>query len=423
MSQAQELTGVDAGHGGVISSDVPRSVLVVDDEPDIVEELVEQLEDEGFECIPAYDASSALSILRQREDVAVVVTDIRMPGMDGLEMARQIRALDGGNRDIYLVVVTGHAGMKEAIEALQLGAQDFLTKPISPEYLLHSIRRGEEMIALRHGNRSFNERLHREVESMTGKAMELAEDLSAKNRELEAKNRELEAADRLKSEFLSMISHELNTPLNAIIGFSELLQYSMVADDERKDWVEHIHEAGGRLHNNVKAILDLAEFMAGDSELVPETFAVTDVFDDLAGKLAKRLVRSDMRLETEIKGEAGSVVADRIRLTTTLGNLLDNAIKFSGKGAVIRLSAEVIGNEARFSIADQGSGMTKNEVSIALEPFRQVDGSIARKNEGMGLGLPLARAFAEIHGGQLQIESTPGKGTTVTLVLPQKERE
>ncbi|MCW8862084.1 MAG: ATP-binding protein, partial [Rhodospirillales bacterium] len=105
------------------------------------------------------------------------------------------------------------------------------------------------------------------------------------------------------------------------------------------------------------------------------------------------------------------------------GNLLDNAIKFSGKGAVIRLSAEVIGNEARFSIADQGSGMTKNEVSIALEPFRQVDGSIARKNEGMGLGLPLARAFAEIHGGQLQIESTPGKGTTVTLVLPQKERE
>ena len=205
---------------------VPRKVLIVDDEPDIVEEVVEQLDDEGFDCVFAYNAAEAMDIVGKDSDIGVIITDIRMPGMDGLEMARKLKDEAGSSRDLYVIVVTGHAGMAEAIEALQLGAEDFLTKPISPNHLVHSVRRAEEMIQLRGNERLFQLHLEQQVQEKTADIRGLADELAEQNALLEKQNQELSIVGKLKDEFLQMMSHELNTPLNAIVGFAQLMKAS-----------------------------------------------------------------------------------------------------------------------------------------------------------------------------------------------------
>ncbi len=162
-------------------------ILIIDDEPDIVDEVVEQLEDEGLVCVSAYNAAQALELIEADTAIGVVVTDIRMPGMGGLEMARKLSDDYGDSRDLFVIVVTGHAGMKEAIEALQLGAEDFLTKPISPDHLLHSVRRAGEMIHLRANERFYQQKLEQQVQAKTTEVRELAADLAARNQELHTK--------------------------------------------------------------------------------------------------------------------------------------------------------------------------------------------------------------------------------------------
>ena len=188
---------------GFIRTDVPSelpSVLIVDDEIDIGEAVVEMLEYEGVTCLSAVSAQAALDLVQSDASIGVVVTDIRMPGMDGLEMARQLKAKLAPERDVFIIVVTGHAGMKEAVEALKLGAEDFLTKPISPDHLLHSVRRAGEMVQLRQHERGFQKQLAQEVKIKTD--------------DLNEANHKLSAANCIKDQFLSVMGHELRTPLN-----------------------------------------------------------------------------------------------------------------------------------------------------------------------------------------------------------------
>ncbi|MCW9040789.1 MAG: response regulator, partial [Rhodospirillales bacterium] len=183
-------------------------ILIVDDEPEIVEEVVELLRREGFDCLSAGNADEALALVRGDAAIGIIVTDIRMPGMDGLELARQLRTGTSEKRDFYVIVVTGHAGMREAIEALRLGAEDFLIKPFSPDYLLNAVRKGVEIVRLKFHEQIFLQRLEQEV--------------AAKTVDLREANEVLAAANRTKDTFLAMMSHELRTPLNGINGFAQL---------------------------------------------------------------------------------------------------------------------------------------------------------------------------------------------------------
>lgn len=381
-------------------------VLVVDDEPDILEEVLEQLQEEGINCLSATSAKAALDLVMGDPEIGVVVTDIRMPGMDGLEMARQMKSTKMGDRDIFVIVVTGHAGMKEAIEALQIGAEDFLTKPLSPDHLLHSVRRAGEMIHLRTHERHFQKILEREVASKTS--------------ELNEAMQKLNTANHIKDQFMSTMGHELRTPLNAINGFAGFLQDKLKDHNDKSvnEYLEHIIDSGTRLSHTIENILEFSETLSGGRKAHMDEIVLSDVFDNVSGKYAQLAEEKNISIRINAVPEGQIVNADQIMLMRALGCIVDNAIKFSAEGTEITMGVNINKNSVAIWVADQGPGMSADDIIIAKKPLMQVDGGLTRPAEGTGIGLSLAILLTEIQGGSVEIDSKVGVGTSVSINLP-----
>jgi PAS domain S-box-containing protein len=231
-----------------------------------------------------------------------------------------------------------------------------------------------------------------------------------------------EIASRSKSEFLANISHELRTPLNAIIGFSEIMRdqiFGPIGSPQYREYLGDVLESAHHLLELINDILDLAKAEAGKLELAEEQVDVAAVVRATVRLVRERAQRAGLELSVNAAEGLPIVHADERKLKQILLNLLSNAVKFTGEGGAIAVAA---GLDARgdliLSVTDSGIGIAPGDLALALAPFGQVEGSLNRKHEGTGLGLPLSRAMAELHGGELTLESTFGKGTTVRVRLP-----
>ena len=261
------------------------------------------------------------------------------------------------------------------------------------------------------------------------------EELKRQHRLVEETTQELmrardqaEAADRTKSAFLATMSHELRTPLNAIIGFSEMMDqevFGPLGNARYRDYSQSIRDSGRHLLAVINDVLDISKVEAGKLELHIERVDLAALLED-----CRRLVRAkafEAGVELQLVPSATALPAfwaDAVKLKQVILNLLSNALKFTARGGRITVrTLPVAGEGIYLSVTDSGIGMTKEEVAVALQPFRQVDNSLTRKFEGTGLGLPLAKALVERHGGRLEIKSRPGAGTEVTVFLPEGRLE
>jgi signal transduction histidine kinase len=215
----------------------------------------------------------------------------------------------------------------------------------------------------------------------------------------------------------------LRTPLNAILGFSEMPTAGIPGqlNTRQQDYVHNIHEGGGLLLRVISDVLDLAQIEAGKLKLREEEGVdLRRVADACIALVRSQADVSQLHLSLEFEdGMPPLVVADPTRLTQILLNLLSNAVKFTDPGGSVILAIWRAKNGGvTLEVRDTGSGMSLAEVQVALEPFGQVDGGLARGHNGTGLGLPIARQLAELHGGSLNIDSEKGRGTTITVTLP-----
>jgi signal transduction histidine kinase len=377
--------------------DVESPILIVDDDPIVRSLMRATLEVDGHEILEAEDGDEACDIV-DRERPQLLVADVVMPRMDGFTLVRELR---GRPETAYtpILMATGLDDVPSITQAYEVGATDFISKPINWVILGHRVR------YMLRASQAFVE-------------------LRQNQERLIAAKDEAEAASRAKTEFLANMGHELRTPLNSIIGFSTLIRDRSFGPDSQRyaEYASAIAESGSHLLAVINGILDLARSDANRLVLAEEDVEIARAVAFSIGTIEEMARRAEIDCHCEIPDDLPRFFGDAAKLRQILINLLSNAVKFTPAGGEVRVSVARDANAGlAFRVADTGIGIPADKMAIALAPFGQVESNFSRGYDGVGLGLPLAKRFVELHGGTMEIESEPGKGTAVTARFP-KER-
>lgn len=256
---------------------------------------------------------------------------------------------------------------------------------------------------------------------MAGLAQDITQQVKAEE-ELRAAKDEAEFASRTKSLFLANMSHELRTPLNAILGFSDAIEtevFGKLRNPKYMEYVNNIHQSGEHLLQLINDILDLSKVEAGAMELDEDTIDMSSVCENVACLVRPRAEKGRVKLDCDIVKPTPVLFGDELRVKQVLFNLLSNAIKFTDPGGEVRLVIKLGEDGALLlQVHDNGIGMDADELEVAFSSFGQVDGSLVRRHEGTGLGLPLTRALVELHDGEISVDTCIGDGTQVQVRFP-----
>ncbi len=404
--------------GGATAATAAR-VLVVDDEESVALTLGEVLRLEGFEVDTAASGAEAATLLA-RAQYDLVLTDLHMEDGDGISVLEEISRVSPLT---IAIVLTGFARLENAILALRHGAYDYLVKPCIIDELKHTVRRGLEhrrlMLAEAEARRSLeelNRDLERRVEERTSELVRL--------------NEELSEANRAKDVFLATLSHELRTPLTPVLGWVNLLRSGGAGSDaalvsQALEAIERNARLQARL---IDDLLDISRIVSGKLRLEWEPVDLGKIIkaatETVRGAAADKSITLDLRLPDE----AVVVYGEQVRLQQIVWNLLSNAVKFTPQGGRVTLRVSREGAEGFVVVEDNGAGISPDFLPHVFDRFRQADGSTTRQHGGLGLGLAIVRALAELHGGRVLAESDGlGAGARFTLALPcvvsERERE
>ena len=266
--------------------------------------------------------------------------------------------------------------------------------------------------AVRHEERWGNALMEREVR-LSRQAIELAHARDV-----------AETANRARGEFMANMSHELRTPLNAILGFSEILErglFGPLGDPRYREFAADIHSSGKHLLQVISNILDLAKVDAGKLELFTQDFDIVETMQSCGRLMSESANAGGVALEVLAPQVPVYIQGDVTRIRQILLNLLSNAVKFTPRGNTVTLTGEPVEDGFLLRIADTGIGMTEEETTKTMEPFHQIDSSLAHRYQSTGLGLPLTKSLVSLHEGEMDIRSVPGEGTTVTVWLPRQQ--
>ena len=233
---------------------------------------------------------------------------------------------------------------------------------------------------------------------------------------------ETQLAGKVKSEFIANMSHELRTPLNTVIGFAKLLgqhQKRSLKDAEVVEYSGLILDAATHLLAVINDILDISKMQSGKYALDAREVELEEILQVAVASFRPTAMEVGVTLESRFDANLPTIKGDPAKLRQVFSNLISNAIKFTPRGGTATVEAGTgVGGSASVHVRDTGLGMTMEEIEVALTPFGQVDASRARWREGAGLGLPIAKALVQLHGGHLEIRSSKSLGTEVTVVLP-----
>jgi len=355
-----------------------RTILIVDDEPIIRDLCARALK--GYRILQAEDGEQALQLL-EGEIADVILADVMMPRLNGLDLLKTIKDKTPNQ---VVVIMTGYADKDVILRALKSDADDFITKPINLLQLKTTIDRVLEKKALK------EELLH------------------------------LKRLDKLKSEFLGLVSHKLKTPITAISLFIQNLSrgFGDPNDPTYQQTLALILDESKYLGYLIKDLLVYSEVILreGPPELRPCN--LRDIAQSVSGDLNYSALNKGVILNTSLEGYFPEMMLDRKRISFALRAILENAIKFTPKGGTITLTGDLYGNSARLIVKDSGQGIPQDELPKVFEKFYQVDPDHTGQVRGFGLGLFYARQFIVDHDGRLVLDSAPEGGTIATLELP-----
>jgi signal transduction histidine kinase len=362
-------------------------ILVIDDEPTQRLLTREALIQRGYRVEEADSGEAGLETARRLKP-DLILLDVLMPGMDGFDVCRAIRA----DETLYrtpVVIVTALENLDSIEIGFEAGATDFIAKPI--------------------------------VWPLLGYRLQFALRSAVMETDLVLARNEAEKASLAKSALLANMGHELRTPLNAIIGFSEFLRDQAVSqgwDNQTAEFLDDIRFSGQRLLATINDVLEMANLDAGRIELDESEIDLSKLLYGVVEKHRSAATDKGISLDARGAGQAFKVRGDYDVIRRAISKIVSNAIKFTPDGGIYISALRRPTGAVEIAITDTGVGMTDEDVLAIIEPFRQADISLSRRHEGSGLGVPLAKALLRLHGGELEIQSEPSVGTTMSIVLP-----
>lgn len=376
----------------------PINVLLVEDSADDAELVLTELERGGFTPHSRRVATSkSMQVALAEERWDLVLADYTMPAFDGL---KALELLKTTGLDLPFILVSGTVGEEIAVASMRAGAHDYIMKD-------HLARLAPA--------------IDRELEEAKVRAARRQE--VAERRKIEAERErlvlELQNASRMKDDFLSSLSHELRTPMNAIIGWSDLLLHGKLDPQECSTAYQVISRNAKLQHQLIEDLLDVSRIVSGKLVMAIEALELGPLLRTIvaAEKLVADAQGIDLRLE--VAESAGSIMGDPTRIQQVIYKLLSNALKFTPRGGRIDVKVRPVGEKVEITVQDNGEGILPEFAPFVFDRFSQADSSMTRSHGGLGIGLSIVRHLVEAHNGHVSVASEgKGKGATFTVTFP-----
>ena len=363
-------------------------ILIVDDDANMREGVGDILEIEGYETASAAGAAEAVAQVKKTQ-FDVILMDYNLTDGTGIDAIRKIREL---NTESQILMITAHASLDTALKAIQESVDDFLSKPVNFDQLKLAIAKSLDKMRLKQENRRLIEDLKRA-------------------------NDQLSRLSAMKSKFMSMASHDVSNSLMTLQVSYEMLSQSLKPDESQLKKMQYIAGSIGQISRLIEDLVDWASIEKGKFRLEMNLFDAGDlVSETLVGPQARAAARG-VSLASRVEPGLPTIMADKRRLAQVLNNLLENAVRHTGKEGSILVTAQKEGDGVRFAVRDTGDGIAPDEVGKLFQSFYQ--GESASGGGRLGLGLSISREIVDSHGGRIWVESEGlGKGASFFFTVP-----
>lgn len=369
-------------------------ILIVDDNSNNRAAISYWLSEENYEILHAIDGVSALKIVEAFLP-DIILLDYKLPGIDGIEVCQKIRS--NKNLPFIPIIMMSSYAPEANIMALEQGADEFIAMPVMPSELKSRLR-----------------------------AMLRLKQAVSDSIELTKENKKLQELDKIKSNFISKVSHELKTPLQSILGYTDILIEGLQGELSypQKLMIKQIKDSGEQLLNLINQLLDIESIEKDEISLHLEIFDINCIFSYLLQVLTPLAMKKNIKLNFTTENKNIQLESSKEHVEKILLNIIANSIKFSNENSTILISAKEHQNEyIEFKVQDEGKGIEKSNITYIFDKFWQEDDSITRAHGGLGIGLTVVKKLVTFLNGDIQVDSKPNKGSTFKVILPKEYKE